>query len=413
MRPSTLPVHINEEVYPVAIAADTLLRVGGPSWNYFQIYRLEVGDCAWHGKLAEHAQSGSLEVNPDIVEALQLSNGEEVAIGLSSADHVKTVEYEIAGKADPSLAVCEGIEIREGDIWLFQGKAIKITSCTPGYVMPHTIFKRVDGQQDPGKADVTTLDDHTTNEKAGFTRLIGSQLAIEEIQQKILLGIQQPDLASRYDVDPVSATLLLGSEGVRKKTVAKALGEELGWETYWIPPAVLLNPTGLENKLKEVKASGEDHLIVIEGLDKLHSSDLTERRSIYTIRQFLESTKDDKHILTIGLAEDHHNIDPKLIGVGRFELVIELPKPTRTQRAALFQEYLLPVVKDESAVDYLALADQSEGFTGEDIQRVASRVKLQAMIDATTSAANPPITTPTILEVLSTSNQNSHIINNN
>lgn len=413
MRPSMLPVYINEKVCPIGIDPDALLHAGGPSWNYFQFYRLEVGDYAWHGKLSEYTRSGSLEVNPDIAEALQLSNGDEVTIGISSADPVKRVEYEIAGNADPPCRICEGMEIHEGEIWLFRGKPIKITSCTSGYVTPHTIFKRVDGQQDPGKAGVTTLDDDTTNEKAGFARLTGRQPAIEEIQQKILLGIQQPEFASQYDVNPVSATLLLGPEGVGKKTVVKALGEELGWQTRWIRPNDLFEPAALENKFKEAKAVGEDLLMVIEGLDQLRSSDAAERRAICTIRQFLESTKDDNHILAIGLAKDHQNIAPKLKGVGGFKLHIGLPKPNRTQRAALFQEYLSGVVKDESAVDYLALADQSEGYTGKDIQRVTSQVKLQAMIDATTSATNPPITTPTILEVLSTANQNSHLINNN
>lgn len=66
-------------------------------------------------------------------------------------------------------------------------------------------------------------------------------------------------------------------------------------------------------------------------------------------------------------------LDPALLRAGRFDRIIYVPPPDKEARKKIFQIYLHGV---PSEVDYDALAEKTEGYTGADIELICRETKL-------------------------------------
>jgi transitional endoplasmic reticulum ATPase len=70
-------------------------------------------------------------------------------------------------------------------------------------------------------------------------------------------------------------------------------------------------------------------------------------------------------------AMEVHQLPPALLRSGRIELWLEMKLPDEAARAAILRQHLADWPAEQETIDVAALAEQTPGFTGADLKRLA------------------------------------------
>jgi transitional endoplasmic reticulum ATPase len=92
----------------------------------------------------------------------------------------------------------------------------------------------------------------------------------------------------------------------------------------------------------------------------------------------LDGIEELKGVLVLAATNRRDLLDPALLRPGRFDLQIELPLPDRTAREKIFQVHMRdrPIAADVTAA---WLAEQTQGFSGAEIQSVCHRAMMAVL----------------------------------
>jgi SpoVK/Ycf46/Vps4 family AAA+-type ATPase len=92
----------------------------------------------------------------------------------------------------------------------------------------------------------------------------------------------------------------------------------------------------------------------------------------------LDGIEELKGVVVLAATNRLDRIDPALLRPGRFDFLVELPAPDRAARLAILHIHTRGMpLSDE--VDLEALADQTDGFAGADLEGVCRRAALLAI----------------------------------
>lgn len=209
------------------------------------------------------------------------------------------------------------------------------------------------------------------------------------LKETIEWPLKHEKLFAHSKTKPAKGVLLHGSPGCGKTLLAKAVANECGVNFISIKgPQLLSRWVGeSERGVREVfkKAKQASPCIVFwDELDSLvparnHSSDshVTER----LVSQFLtelDGIEELKGVIILGATNRLDLIDPALLRPGRFDFLLEIPKPDEETRREIFQIHTCgkPVAPD---VDFKALSKETNGLTGADIEGVCKRASILAI----------------------------------
>ena len=101
-------------------------------------------------------------------------------------------------------------------------------------------------------------------------------------------------------------------------------------------------------------------------------------------------------VLVLGATNRVDILDPALLRPGRFDVHLELPAPNRNDRKEIFAIGL----RDKPTSDDLnldELADQSEGFSGAEVQAVCRRGALQVIREAISQGDQAALERPLLI----------------
>ena len=228
----------------------------------------------------------------------------------------------------------------------------------------------------------------------------GLEEAKQQLREVIEWPLKFPELYSHLNANPPNGILMYGPPGTGKTLLAKALAHESEINFISVKgPEFLSKWVGESEKavretFRKARAAAPciiffDEIDAIAGMrGRFASSQATEQvvSQLLTEMDGLEGLKD---VILLAATNRPDMLDPALLRSGRFGRHIEIQKPDKESRKAIFQIHLKnkPLGKD---VDLDKLAEELDGYTGADIQAISEEATLLTIRDA---VANPEINT--------------------
>lgn len=207
--------------------------------------------------------------------------------------------------------------------------------------------------------------------------------------RQVQLMLEKPDLARELGVEPPTGILLRGAPGTGKTTIARILANEARCRFFTVTPAEInqMYVGESEKRVKELFAAARAQapsIIFIDEIDAL----LPARQggvaihSDKVVNQFLQEMdgmRPNHRVLVVGATNRPDMLDPAVRRGGRLSREIEVPLPDHPARLSLFQLFTRGV-KVDAEVDFEALAERTEGYSGADIRALVNEAGLQALI---------------------------------
>ncbi len=190
--------------------------------------------------------------------------------------------------------------------------------------------------------------------------------------------VKAPERAEEFGLDFPRGVLLLGVPGCGKSLSAKAVA----WE--WGLPLLKLDPSNLyhkyvgesERNFKRAMKTAERMaplVLWIDELEKAFASGGTEdggvsQRILGSFLSWMQERKGD--VFVVATANDVERLPPAFLRKGRFDEIFFVDLPDRPTRAAIFRIHLESRDRDPAGFDLALLADETEGFSGAEIEEV-------------------------------------------
>ncbi len=230
----------------------------------------------------------------------------------------------------------------------------------------------------------------------------------QQLIEAVEWPLRHPDLFSQAGISPPKGILLSGPPGCGKTLLAKAVASETEVNFLSVKgPSLLSKYVGESEKgVREIFHKARQAAPCIVFFDELDAlvpergaggadSHVTER----VIGQFLaemDGVEELTGVLVLGATNRVDILDPALLRPGRFDVHLELPAPNRNDRKEIFAIGL----RDKPTSDDLnldELADQSEGFSGAEVQAVCRRGALQVIREAISQGDQAALERPLLI----------------
>ncbi len=214
----------------------------------------------------------------------------------------------------------------------------------------------------------------------------GLDLLKEELREAIEWPLKHKEAFVHLDVSSPKGILLHGPPGTGKTLIAKAVAKMT--ESNFISikgPELLSKWVGESEKgVREIFRKARQAapcIIFFDELDSLvpkrgTSSDSHVTENVVSqILTEIDGLEELHNVLIIGATNRLDIIDPALLRPGRFDKIIEVPKPDAKSREHIFRIHTKrkPLAND---VDYAKLVELTDGFTGAEIAEVCNRAAL-------------------------------------
>jgi len=219
----------------------------------------------------------------------------------------------------------------------------------------------------------------------------GHNDAKREIREAVELPLTCADLYTYADVRPPKGILLYGPPGTGKTLIAKAIASETQSNFISIKgPQLLSRFVGeSERSLRDIfhKARGAVPCIIFfDEIDAIapvrgggNDTGVTERVIAQLLTE-MDGLEELEGVIVLAATNRIDIIDKALLRAGRFDLLIELPLPDLEARKEIIAVHSRkkPLAKDVSLKE---CAEETEGFTGADLEAVCSRAAIFAIRD--------------------------------
>jgi transitional endoplasmic reticulum ATPase len=218
----------------------------------------------------------------------------------------------------------------------------------------------------------------------------GLEEAKEILRETVEWPLKYGKLFDYAKTRPTKGILLYGAPGTGKTLLAKAVANESGVNFISVKgPALISKWMGESEKgIREVFKKAKQTAPCIVFFDEIDSlapvrgagtgdSHVIER----VVSQFLtemDGIEELKGVVILAATNRIDIVDPALLRPGRFDMSIELPRPDEAARRVIFQIHTTskPLAKD---VDLDALAAETEGLVGADIEAICRRASMLAI----------------------------------
>jgi proteasome regulatory subunit len=211
------------------------------------------------------------------------------------------------------------------------------------------------------------------------------------------MPLDRPEMFGEVGIDPPSGVLLYGPPGTGKTMLAKAVANETDATFIKMAGSELVHKfigegAKLVRDLFEVARKNEPAVIFIDEIDAIASKrtdsktsgDAEVQRTMMQLLSEMDGFDERGEIRIIAATNRFDMLDPAILRPGRFDRLIEVPKPDATGRELIFKIHTRDMnVGDD--VDYAVLAEMAENASGADIKAVCTEAGMFAIRDDRTT----------------------------
>ncbi|MGQ0816228.1 MAG: CDC48 family AAA ATPase [Gemmatimonadota bacterium] len=223
-----------------------------------------------------------------------------------------------------------------------------------------------------------------------WTDIGGLDEAKRELREGIELPLKHADAFTRLGIRPAKGFLLFGPPGTGKTLLAKAVAREAEANFIAAKSSDLLSKWYGESerqvsRLFQRARQVAPTIIFIDEIDSLApergggiGEPAVTERVVNTLLAEMDGLEELQGVVVIGASNRPALIDPALLRPGRFDDLVYVPVPDREGRLLILKIHTskMPLGSD---VSLEALADQTNGYTGADLEDLTRRAGMQGL----------------------------------
>ncbi len=250
---------------------------------------------------------------------------------------------------------------------------------------------------------VKTLDDETDvrarvmqvehSPEVTYEDIGGLEEQMQEVRETVEMPLESPEMFEQVGIQPPSGVLLYGPPGTGKTMLAKAVANQTDATFIKMAGSELVHKfigegAKLVRDLFEVARKNEPAVLFIDEIDAIASKrtdsktsgDAEVQRTMMQLLSEMDGFDERGEIRIIAATNRFDMLDPAILRPGRFDRLIEVPKPNDEGREIIFKIHTRNMnVADD--VDFERLAELSADASGADIKAVCTEAGMFAIRD--------------------------------
>ena len=252
-----------------------------------------------------------------------------------------------------------------------------------------SIVKRLDNETDV-RARVMQVNhspDVTYNDIGG----LDDQMT--EVRETVEMPLKHPEMFEKVGIKPPSGVLLYGPPGTGKTMLAKAVANQTDASFIKMAGSELVHKfigegAKLVRDLFEVARENEPAVLFIDEIDAIASKrtdsktsgDAEVQRTMMQLLSEMDGFEDRGEVRIIAATNRFDMLDEAILRPGRFDRLIEVPKPDIEGRELIFQIHTrnMNVAED---VDFGELAELVHDASGADVKAICTEAGMFAIRD--------------------------------
>jgi proteasome regulatory subunit len=252
-----------------------------------------------------------------------------------------------------------------------------------------SIVKNLDDETDV-RARVMQVEE---SPNVGYEDIGGIEEQMEEVRETVEMPLENPDMFETVGIEPPSGVLLHGPPGTGKTMLAKAVANQTDATFIKMAGSELVHKfigegAKLVRDLFQLAREHEPAVIFIDEIDAIAakrtesktSGDAEVQRTMMQLLSEMDGFEDRGEIRIIAATNRFDMLDRAILRPGRFDRLIEVPKPDHEGREQIFQIHTRDMnLADEMEFDVLA-EDVGE-VSGADIKAICTEAGMFAIRD--------------------------------
>ncbi|MFC4542717.1 proteasome-activating nucleotidase [Halosolutus amylolyticus] len=231
----------------------------------------------------------------------------------------------------------------------------------------------------------------TERPAVSYADIGGIDEQVREVREAVEQPLTQPEMFQEVGIDPPSGVLLYGPPGTGKTMLAKAVANETDATFIKMAGSELVRKfigegSRLVRDLFEMAREREPAIIFIDEIDAIAttrtesktSGDAEVQRTMMQLLSEMDGFEARGEIRIIAATNRFDMLDRAILRPGRFDRLIEVPEPDRDGREQILEIHTRGMNVDAD-VDFDVLADETEGYSGADIESLATEAGMFAI----------------------------------
>ncbi|WP_135821322.1 proteasome-activating nucleotidase Pan2 [Halostella litorea] len=243
------------------------------------------------------------------------------------------------------------------------------------------------------RAQAMEIDDSPT---VRYEDIGGIDEQVREVREAVEEPLINPGKFAEAGIEPPSGVLLHGPPGTGKTMLAKAVANETDATFIKMAGSELVRKfigegSRLVRDLFELAAERQPAIIFVDEIDAIAakrtesktSGDAEVQRTMMQLLSEMDGFDDRGNIRIIAATNRFDMLDRAILRPGRFDRLIEVPEPDHEGRVQILRIHTRDMNTADS-VDFDALADRTEGYSGAEIESLTTEAGMFAIRDGRT-----------------------------
>ncbi len=226
-----------------------------------------------------------------------------------------------------------------------------------------------------------------------YSDIGGIDEQIGEVREAVEVPLSSPERFAEVGIDPPGGVLLHGPPGTGKTMLAKAVANETDATFIKMAGSELVQKfigegARLVRDLFELAREHEPAIVFIDEIDAIAatrtesktSGDAEVQRTMMQLLSEMDGFDERGEVRIIAATNRFDMLDRAILRPGRFDRLIEVPEPDQDGRKRIVEIHSAAMNVDES-VDFEALAEETEGFSGAELASLCTEAGMFAVRD--------------------------------